>query len=95
MIIEKIQQSVGLLANVFGIKTNSDKDTYSCNYINDALEGTIVYENETGNSGDVTLTRSIENARYIDIEYSAYGYFSTKRIYSPARENNISGRHGI
>lgn len=37
MKIRKIHQSSGVVANVAQNKTNSDTDTYSCNYINNAV----------------------------------------------------------
>ena len=50
------------------------------------IEGILVYENENGSSGNIALTNNIENARYIDIEFSAWGAYSTKRVYSPVNK---------
>ena len=43
MKIRKIQQSSGVVADVAQTKTNSDTDTYSCNYINNLVKTVEVY----------------------------------------------------
>lgn len=72
MIIEKIAESVGLLANVFGIKTNSDKDTYSCNYIDNKIEQrtsevTLWEGDELPGGNTYNLSDNIYNYRFAKI----------------------------
>ena len=53
MKIRKIQQSSGVVANVAQTKTNSDTDTYSCNYINNLVKTVEVYNDTVWlNSGN-------------------------------------------
>lgn len=44
MKIKKKSQSVGVLGKILNIFSNSDKDTYSCNYVN-GLAGKILWTN--------------------------------------------------
>ena len=46
MKIRKIAPSVGILGKILNIFSNSDKDTYSCNYINNAIKE-VYSEEET------------------------------------------------
>lgn len=57
--------------------------------LNEKIEGTVVYENSSGSTGNITLTKSIESVKYIDIEYSAWEAYSTKRLYAPVGKTII------
>lgn len=47
MKIKKVSQIAGLLASVLNIKTESDKDTYSCNYINSLYDELFYKDGES------------------------------------------------
>ena len=47
------------------------------------LNGTVIYNNSSGSAGDIEFLKSIANCKYIDVVYSAWGGFSTKRFYEP------------
>ena len=44
MRIKKVEPSIGILGKILNIFSNSNKDTYSCNYINNAIKD--VYSTE-------------------------------------------------
>ena len=65
--------------------SESTSDTYSCDYVNDTFElkPTILYKDNTGTTGTVSLSDSSANYSFIEIFYtSAYNYNSTK-VYDP------------
>lgn len=57
--IIKAFQSAGVIGNVVKVKTNSDTDTYSCNYINDATQKQIISV-ETGSNFNFTINEYTE-----------------------------------
>lgn len=63
----KYKQSIGVLANTKNETTTSDVDAYSCNYIN----GTVLYDNPSGATGNLSLNDSISNYNRFKIYYSA------------------------
>lgn len=74
--IIKAKQSIGVVGNVVNEKTESDKDTYSCDFIN----GTILYESVDGTIENITLNDNVNNYSFIEIYYNRnnLGYASTK-----------------
>jgi microcystin-dependent protein len=81
--IIKAFQSVGTVANVVNITTDSDEDTYNCNYINRKLD-TLLYSNDEGSNGNITLNESVENFEHVKVVWSVNKqYFSTIEIYNP------------
>ena len=79
--IIKAFQSIGVVGKVVNTKTNSDKDTYSCNYIN-KFDGVILYEDETGINTTVNLKESVANYKYIDIFFrDDNNIYDTKRFF--------------
>ena len=80
--IIKAFQSSGVIANVAKIKTNSDNDVYSCNYINEKTDGSVLYEDETGINTTVNLNESVANYKYIDIFFrDDNNIYDTKRFF--------------
>ena len=80
--IIKAFQSSGVIANVAKIKTNSDNDTYSCDYINEKTDGNVLYEDETGINTTVNLNESVANYKYIDIFFrDDNNIYDTKRFF--------------
>ena len=45
--------------------TTSDNDVYSCNYVNDHFGGEVLYNSDTGTTGNVTLSKSASNYSYL------------------------------
>ena len=81
--IIKAFQSSGTVANVSTTTTSSDTDTYSCNYINRKLD-TVLYTNNDGSNGNITLNESVENFEYVKVVWSVNKqFFSTIEIYNP------------
>lgn len=67
------------------IPTTSDKDTYSCNYINN-LKGDILYSSG-GSKDSFNLTISAEGYKYVEIFFFADGvHQSVKYAYSSSRK---------
>ena len=66
--IIKAKQSSGVIANVSNTVTSSTTDTYSCDYINSALNGTLLYLS-TGEATTITLNEDIDNYNYVEIYY--------------------------
>lgn len=58
-------------------KTNSDNDTYSCNYINDTINGTLLWQNNNIADGFQAQTLNIDLSLYNIIEIVYYKYPST------------------
>lgn len=57
------------LLNIKNTHTTSETDVYSANYVNEKIEGTILYNNSSGTTGDITLSDNISN--YSTIEFYA------------------------
>lgn len=67
--IIKSAMSVGVIGNVINNKSDSNKDTYSCNYINNAI-GKLVWKNTSPNTGfeGRTITLSSDSTEYDLVE---------------------------
>lgn len=72
--IIKAFQSVGIVANISNVKSESTVDTYSCNYIN----GQTLYQDVTGTSSTITFEDNVENYSYIEV----YGWANDTSIYN-------------
>lgn len=73
--IIKAKQSAGLVANVSNTYSESETDTYSCDYVN----GTILYDNSTGANDNITLTDNLSN--YLRIKVFSKVVFATYTAY--------------
>ena len=67
------------------LTTNSASEGQALNayqgyVLNNKIVGSNVYNNSSGVAGNITIT-DITNARYIDIIYSAWSHYFSKRIY--------------
>ena len=81
--IIKAFQSSGVIAEVSNTYSQSTTNTYSCNYINKKT-GITLYSNNSGTTGDVTLSDSVENYHYIKILYrNGDGYSGTMDVMYP------------
>lgn len=71
MRIKKTFQTTVPTGKVLNNYTESNVDTYSCNYINeiDKLFGEVIYESDIGKTDNITLEKDISN--YNEIEISA------------------------
>lgn len=72
--IIKAFQSVGVVANISNVKSESTVDTYSCDYIN----GQTLYQDVTGTSSTITFEDNVENYSYIEV----YGWANDTSIYN-------------
>ena len=83
--IIKVSQSSGLIANVSNTQSNSQTDTYSCDYIEDnfELKGTVLYNNPNGSSDNITLSDSASNYSCIEIFYEGAYNYNSARIFNP------------
>lgn len=72
--IIKAFQSVGIVANILNVKSESTVDTYSCDYIN----GQTLYQDASGTSSTITLKDNVENYSYIEV----YGWANDTSIYN-------------
>lgn len=88
--IIKAKQSAGVVANVSNTSSNSQTDTYSCNYINDIYGFHNLYSDSTGTSGQVTLSENVSNYSYLEIYYYADGRYSSTKIPTSATQFTIS-----
>lgn len=72
------------IPNVNNTKNNSVKDTYSCNYIDSTVDGTVLYENANGSNGTITLNESSANFKYMKIFYkSNYNDYGSLEVSQP------------
>lgn len=55
-------------------KTSSDNDTYSCNYLNDTINGTLLWQNNNITDGFQAQTLNINLSLYNMIEIIYYRY---------------------
>lgn len=89
--IIKAKQSAGVVATVVdSLTSTSTTDAASANQariLNEKINGTILYENETGTSSNITLSDNIDNYSEYEIKYKgtneepyATGRLSTKNI---------------
>lgn len=68
MRIKKVSQTAGLVGSIVNTQSESNKDTYSCDYINNILKpvGVLLGKFEpVSHSGSITLTQSIYNFKNI------------------------------
>jgi len=80
MQIKKISETTPTMASVVDTYSTSTQDAYSCNYVN-GKTGVILYDDANGSTGTITLSDSVSNYTYIEIEYNRNGYFkSTGKI---------------
>lgn len=68
MRIKKTSNTRALAGKVVNTNSNSTIDAYSCDYLN----GTVLYENQSGNASDVVFTE--ENSGYKKLEIYYYGH---------------------
>jgi microcystin-dependent protein len=66
--IIKAKNTTPTMASIVNTKNNSTTDGYSCDYVNNALEGTTLYEDATGTSGNITLSDTLANYNKINIQ---------------------------
>lgn len=81
--IIKAFQSAGVVATVTNAQSSSQVDTYSCDYANKYYGGTVLYYNDSGNNGEVTLNESSDNYRYVEIYYRSndgLGYINSVKV---------------
>ena len=86
MRIKKVSQSSGLIANVSNTQSNSQTDTYSCDYSNNhfELKGTVLYNNSTGTTGNITLSETSANFTYLEIYYrNADNEYDMTKVVNP------------
>ena len=87
MRIKKKNTSVGILGKILSIFSNSQENTYSCDYINKLNKPKIIYETtETDYKTTINLIDDVSDYSYIDIEYGMVNYgngISTMRVYNP------------
>lgn len=69
MRIRKVSQTTPTQAQVVDGYSTSEVDSYSCNYVNSTL-GTILYDNDTGSTNNLSLNDSSTNYDIIDVIYS-------------------------
>ena len=77
MKIKKKLQSVGVLGKILNIFSNSNKDTYSCDYVN-GLAGKVLWTNPnpTGDFPSQTITLNSDD---FDV-YEVFYYVSTENL---------------
>lgn len=61
--IIKAYQSAGVVANVFNTNSNSQADTYSCNFTN----GTVLYQNNSGTNQTINLSDNLTGYKRFDV----------------------------
>ena len=74
MRIKKTSETTPTMASVVDGYSTSTQDGYSCNYANKHYEGTVLYLNNNGATGNITLNDSVNNYIYLEIEYAYNGY---------------------
>lgn len=79
MKIKKIANSVGLVGNVTNEYSESKQDSYACDFIN----GTVLYDNEEGTTGNITLSETSANFRYLEIFYGKASTNTSVKIFNP------------
>lgn len=80
--IIKAHPSAVNTSEVVNEHSTSETDVYSANYVNNnfQLEGEVLYSNDTGTTGNVTLSKNVSNYSYLEIFYTSSGYISSKKI---------------
>ncbi len=72
--IIKAFDDINISGKVLNQKSNSQKDTYSCNYIDEKIEGNILFESN-GTQTPIELNDDINNYNYIKIFYRTHNNF--------------------
>lgn len=77
------------LLNIKNAHSISETDVYSCNYVNNnfQLVGEVLYSNDTGTTGNVTLSKSASNYSYIEIMFK-----NVDACYSSVKIENPNGK---
>ena len=89
--IIKAKSTTPTMASVVNATNDSTEDSYSCNYVNDRYEGTILYNTNNGTYGDVPLSDDVSNYRYLEIYYTgAHTYGSSSMKIDLSVDNRIS-----
>jgi hypothetical protein len=61
--------------------SESESNCYSANYINqNYLSVTQLYKNNSGSTGTITLSETVNNFKYIEIIYGADGYKYSSKV---------------
>lgn len=92
--IIKAKQSAGVVATVVdGLNSTSATNALSAKQgkvLNEKIQGTVLYSNETGTTGNVTLSDSVANYDYIEIQGKRdSNYYSSGKLY------NINGKNVV
>ena len=96
-LIKKVSQTIAVIGKILGVKTESDVDTYSCNYINDLT--TTEKTTSTEKSYSCDYINSLTPIKYIKTTKGQIGGETTKDIKLSDIEGNetilifISGIH--
>lgn len=82
MKIKKMYQGTVPENKILNTYSDSQTDVYACNFIN----GEILYDDEAGTNGAITLADDLKNYRYIEIFYynkNHTGAYSSVKVYNP------------
>ena len=72
--IIKAKNTTPTMASIVDAYSTSTTDGYSANYVNEKFEGTILYNNPNGSTGDISLSSSISNFTYLEFIYGVSPY---------------------
>lgn len=80
-----VEDDIGLLSNL----NTTDKSNLvnAINEANNKTISTILYENENGATGNITLTRNVSDYNSLEIIYGCDGYYFYTKIYLPTNKN--------
>lgn len=84
--IIKAKNSVGLVGNVTNVSSTSTQDAYSCDYVNRLVNESeiILYESASGTTGNVPLSKTSTNFKYIEIFFhSDSNNYSSIKVVNP------------
>lgn len=63
------------LLDIKNTHSTSETNVYSANYVNGKIEGTTLYNNSSGTTGNLTLSDAIENYSHFEVYYTGeYDY---------------------
>ena len=67
------------------LESNSTTNAPSVHAVNEALNGTVLYENADGSNETITLNDSASNYKYVEIYFktSEHGILGYKKVYNP------------
>lgn len=67
------------------LESNSTTNAPSIHAVNEALNGTVLYENADGSNETITLNDSASNYKYVEIYFktSEHGILGYKKVYNP------------